>query len=720
MRALFTIVLTTIIFITAMSSFGYPSANSISDRIRLPSSDEFNNNSKIYLDFEERLIVSYILQSQMLDLKDQQIVLDKLKKIILNKLSMPIETVVVKSFEEFLNRSQAGWPDTSSLKVDLDIIEKQSIQPFKKYVSDNAKVQKKINQYRSNKVNYFKNILNQKSKLLDLDLLSLISDFNHQIQGPAQSQDQINKTISNVKNLFSISTESIFKNLIHNLDSMGDLIANELENNKAEINPVFKKILKTVFSEYFKQLSLDSKKQILSSMLSLPINVDDQARFVMLVQNSGPVFQKFLQILGTQKNIPHEMLELFKILESSVRPVPWIEVQKIIDFEKDNYSFVSVEKKPLGVGTMAQVHRAKMSVDGKVKSVVLRFIKPRISERVIEDEVILKNIADILDRDPLLAQSGLPKVTPVIEDIIKSVMDELDIKSTIDRQIKAQHSYNNKLFIKGRNYKNILETHVPEIYLPLKSSSELMVQELVFGTKLDKVVNQYYQLEPQLKRLISEAIAKMWIQETFFGNGFYHSDLHQGNFLVSVKDSHIQVNMLDFGMGGFVDRKTQNKFLVLGMALESLDAEFISQIFWELSVHSDNKISYVDLNKFIRDKIKILNGKNITMTEWLGFVMNCGLKMKYEVINLNRGITIQNQMLIESGSSKNLTSIVREIILTHPQEFFQRIVTEEKVNFDLLAKISWLEIKNVYSKFNENKLQQKQNKKNTLTCENLF
>ena len=391
MRALFTIVLTTIIFITAMSSFGYPSANSISDRIRLPSSDEFNNNSKIYLDFEERLIVSYILQSQMLDLKDQQIVLDKLKKIILNKLSMPIETVVVKSFEEFLNRSQAGWPDTSSLKVDLDIIEKQSIQPFKKYVSDNAKVQKKINQYRSNKVNYFKNILNQKSKLLDLDLLSLISDFNHQIQGPAQSQDQINKTISNVKNLFSISTESIFKNLIHNLDSMGDLIANELENNKAEINPVFKKILKTVFSEYFKQLSLDSKKQILSSMLSLPINVDDQARFVMLVQNSGPVFQKFLQILGTQKNIPHEMLELFKILESSVRPVPWIEVQKIIDFEKDNYSFVSVEKKPLGVGTMAQVHRAKMSVDGKVKSVVLRFIKPRISERVIEDEVILKN-----------------------------------------------------------------------------------------------------------------------------------------------------------------------------------------------------------------------------------------------------------------------------------------------------------------------------------------
>jgi len=653
----------------------------------------------IYLDFDERLVVSFVLQSQMQNQETQMAIHSKLRQILTDKLSKPIETIEVKNFEEFLEKSKADWPDTSSLSQDLAIIESQPSKPLKRFTSQNPRIQKKINEYRKYKSEYFKDLLVQKSKdrVLDVELLSHLASIKSDLQIESENFDT-KKQVLAIKNLFNQSSQSVFTKLIANLDQMGDVIAEQLEKNNLELNPVFKKILKTIFTEYFKRLSLDSKKQILSSMLSLPINTNDETRFISLVQNSGPIFQKFLQILGAQKDIPQDMLKLFKMLESSVRPVPWVEVNQILTSEKNNYDFISVEQKPLGVGTMAQVHRAKIAVGGKTKSVVMRFIKPRIALRVREDEVILKQIAQILDQDPFLIQSGLPKVSTLIDDITKSVLDELDIHSTVERQIKAQSSYNREFLVKGRRYKNILKTHVPEIYLPRDKSSELMVQELVFGTKLDKVAEQYMSVEPQLKRLIAESIAKMWIEETFFGKGFYHSDLHQGNFLVSVQDSHIQVNLLDFGMGGFVDRRIQNKFLVLGMALESFDVNFISQSFWDLSILSENTINQDQLKKNIQAKVKSLNRQTLPMAEWLGFVMNLGLKMQYEVINLNRGLTIQSQMLLESKSSKNLNSIVRDIVLANPKEFFQRVVIEENINLELLTKISWLEIKNIFSK----------------------
>ena len=182
----------------------------------------------IYLDFDERLVVSFVLHSQMQELAVQNSINKRLRQILTDKLLIPIETIEVKNFEEFIEKSKAEWPDTSSLAQDLEIISSQPVKPLKKFISHNPRIQKKINEYRKYKAEYYKNLLLQKSKenVLDVELLAYLASLNSDLQKDNETIDA-KKYIQTIKGVFSHSSQSVFTKLIANLDQ------NEIASSQA-------------------------------------------------------------------------------------------------------------------------------------------------------------------------------------------------------------------------------------------------------------------------------------------------------------------------------------------------------------------------------------------------------------------------------------------------------------------------------------------------------
>lgn len=641
----------------------------------------------LHLSFEQRLALTYALLAQGESQETKQEILERAKAYFQGVYNKEVEHVKVKNFEEFLRLHKGAWPNTHSVKLDLEILEKQGPRAMKIFEAESPRIQKQIDTYLEWQQEQLKSMAQKQNSGESLDMEKLAGQAMALLQNPEAQKIAENWALQ--------ESEALLADRMKELDRVGEKIAqNGFAQQQDKTMRIF---METMFSEYFSRLSPESKKLIVSSYLGGDLLISDMKKFEIMVQNSGPQLQKLLQVVARQADLGPEMLEVFRALENSVRPVPWVQVEQIVSKEHDNYKFTYFERKALGVGTMAQVHRAKITVDGKRHDVVVRFIKPGIAERVQEDKVILTEVAKILDNNPEFRKTGAPKLTPIIEDITATVTAELSQEDTIRRQQLAKTRYDRTVLMKTPEYKNYIEFNVPRIYESM-GESNLMVQEMVIGKKLDKEVALYKEVAPEMKKAVIENMAKLWANEVMFGGGFYHSDLHQGNFMMHVTDPKIRLHILDFGMGGVISESMQRQVMVLGAGTELLNAELIARAFWNLSDKNRNTVNQTQLQSLVAERIRrIKSGAevNTSLEHWTAFAMDNGIKLPYEFVSLNRGIVIVNKLLADAGSKLTVTSMMKSYAVAHPAMVYQKLVVEEKISRADLIKLGWSEMKSV-------------------------
>jgi predicted unusual protein kinase regulating ubiquinone biosynthesis (AarF/ABC1/UbiB family) len=645
----------------------------------------------LYLSFEQRVLLSYALLAQgQPEVKKEEIVqrLNELKK---KNLAKGPQVIQVRNFDEFLKSYRGDWPGTNSLDKDLTLIENAQPRGLITYKSPSPRIQQKIDAYIQTQTAALYQMGQQNKNKVSSYQSEISAGLMAFAATPGLLQSE-QAQLAMEKRLLTIS-DSLVSEQIQELDHIGEKIAQS--DFGAGSDPSMKIVLETMMSEYFSRLSPESKKQIVSAFLGGDLKANDIEKFEVMVQNSGPQMQKTLQVIARQGDLAPEMLAIFRELESSVKSVPWVQVQEILAHEKGNYHFTYFERKPLGVGTMAQVHRAKILVNGQRKDVVVRFIKPDIEKRVMEDHKILVEVAKILDDNPEFKKTGMPKLGPLVDDITKTVTAELDQNATVQRQLTAKKAYEKELPFKTDAYKGTLKIHVPDIY-PAPGPSQLMVQEMVIGSKLDKEAQTYQETIPELKKTVIEQMAQVWLQEVLFGTGFYHSDLHQGNFMVRVGEPSIQLNILDYGMGGTLSPQLQAQVLVLGAGTELLNAKLISQAFWQISDKNKNTLSEQQFRSLVAAKVqKVSSGQESLqgIDRWAAWAMDQGIGLPYEFVNLNRGLVIVSKLLEDSGSRETMTSLTRKLALKNPLKSYRIMVDYGKLSTLELMKLGWTQLR---------------------------
>ena len=241
----------------------------------------------------------------------------------------------------------------------------------------------------------------------------------------------------------------------------------------------------------------------------------------LALEELGPVFIKFGQILSTRKDLfSNEMSKELQKLQDQVPPFSAEVAIKIIENEIKGTIpslFTSFDSIPLASASLAQVHAASMPVGAVEKEVVVKVIRPGIRKVIERDIKLMYFFANLLEKFWPDARRLHP--TAIVKDYEAIILDELDLKLEADnsRRLRENWSGSGKLF-------------VPEVYESC-STSRIMVMERIYGvTATDLPSLRAGNVD--LKKLAHLGVEIFFTQ--VFEDNFFHADMHPGNVFVDI------------------------------------------------------------------------------------------------------------------------------------------------------------------------------------------
>ena len=574
------------------------------------------------------------------------------------KRAMYQRSIQVSTFEDYLEKKYNAqfWSETSL--DDLSVSELIKMARPINLTTNNEQLQRKILAHEQARSNLMKDRL---IKLLDKSI---------QVSGKIIEQIKENNDLGLETKPVPQRTSAYFRTLLE--DRFNETFASE------ELI-----LLKKLLISYFKNLPKDRLAEIAFEISKLPLRAEPFDVASCAILNSGPHLQKLLQLLARNPALPPSLRTIFEKLESGAKPIPWKKVSSTLEKQKIRWAdFTYIERKPIGVGSMAQAHRAQyMTKDQKKKSAVIRILKPGIERLVKIDEKVLAQVAQELDNDSDLKKFNLPELSPLIEDISKSIAEELNVAQTVRNQNEGGRVYSKELVVAFDHQKNIVVVGAPSTFAPIGSTT-VMIQDLVIGKKPAKEFDALKSIYPSLYRTVSEKLAEIWVAEAFFGTGFFHADLHQGNILALYTDSDISVQILDYGMVGRLSAKLRNSILLLSVGVQTQNAKLIASTLSNLSKSDMNDADYQRfLTKVSQRLINLGRGdSSALMTNsiegWTAWALLEKIEFNYEFLKLNRAIKALESLLVDSGSPQSLQDIAKDVVMNYKARFSKIILSE--------------------------------------------
>lgn len=203
--------------------------------------------------------------------------------------------------------------------------------------------------------------------------------------------------------------------------------------------------------------------------------------------------------------------------------------------------------------------------------------RPNVVEQIEEDLEILQNAAAAMNRRWEFAKRY--DLLGLVQEFALTLRAELDY---------IREGQNAERF--AQNFAADKSVHIPRVFWET-TTTRVLTQERIRGVKVSELSehDRFAETRRQLARSGTQAILKM-----VFEDGFFHADLHPGNFFI---ESDGRFGLVDFGMVGVVDERTQDYLASLILALSRQDFDRLTEAVLELEVVKHR----VDRNELRRD-----------------------------------------------------------------------------------------------------------------------
>jgi len=279
----------------------------------------------------------------------------------------------------------------------------------------------------------------------------------------------------------------------------------------------------------------------------------------------GPVYVKLGQLLSTRPDLlPREYIEALSTLQANVPPVPWSAVEMVLRQQLRQpleQVFSSIETESVAAGSIAQTHRACLTSG---EWVALKIQRPGLEAVVERDTRLIRGIAE------LVAQTEFGKLADVVslaDEFCRAIQVELDFTQ------EAHHTDQLRQHLQGSRWFDSTQLVVAQIHWPL-TTPKVLAMEWIEGQPL---------LEADRSDADPKKIARM-LTRAFFQqiciDGYFHADPHPGNLFYLGSG---RVALLDCGMIGRLDPRTQQILLEMILAIVSLDAQRCAELTLELA-----------------------------------------------------------------------------------------------------------------------------------------
>lgn len=258
-------------------------------------------------------------------------------------------------------------------------------------------------------------------------------------------------------------------------------------------------------------------------------------RLRLALENLGPIFVKFGQILSTRRDLmPVDIADELAKLQDQVPPFPSSQAIAVLEATYGkalSEVFQSFEEKPVASASVAQVHFAVLP-DGRQAAVKL--LRPGISRIIKHDIALLKVAADMVEK--MWADGRRLKPLEVVREFEKHLDDELDLTREAANASQLRRNFAISSLLK-----------VPEVYWDF-CRPEVMVMERMYGTPISQI-DVLREAGVDIPKLASSGVEIFYTQ--VFRDGFFHADMHPGNVqVVTTGQNAGQYIALDFGIMG--------------------------------------------------------------------------------------------------------------------------------------------------------------------------
>lgn len=356
----------------------------------------------------------------------------------------------------------------------------------------------------------------------------------------------------------------------------------------------------------------------------------------------GPVYVKLGQLMSTRPDLlSAPYIEELSTLQDEVPPVSWSEIEVVIRKQLQRpleETFATINPVPVAAGSIAQTHRATLK-DGR--EVALKVQRPGIDIIVSQDIAIIQGIADLVARTEF---GQTYEIKSIAEEFTKALEAELDFtrEASYTEQLRRNLS-------QGRWF-DPNQVVVAKIDWEL-TSAKLLVMEWLDGVPLlsaNLASDQNGKTAATERQRITTLLFRVFFQQLYI-DGFFHADPHPGN-LFYLKDG--RVALLDCGMIGRLDPRTQRILTEMLLAIVDLDAQRCAQLTLQLS----NSGQPVILSRLENDYDRMLRKYyNLSLAE-INFS-----QIIYELLQIarNNKIRLPSNMGLYAKTLANLEGVAR-------------------------------------------------------------
>lgn len=258
-------------------------------------------------------------------------------------------------------------------------------------------------------------------------------------------------------------------------------------------------------------------------------------RILVALQSNGGVYIKLGQHLSSVILLPREWTATMRPLQDQNKPTPLHELEAMFVSETGrtfDEAFSEFNPEPLGVASLAQVHRARDRETGQWLAVKL--LHPdveRFSE--VDMQMVTRLVGWVKRVFPDFSFEWLA------DEMNRNLPLELDFRHEAGNSARAQRDF--------AQYKKtcVAFPQVPWVY------KRAMAMEFIEGQRPD---NLAYLSEHNIDRnRVSQELAKVFSQMLYL-HGFFHADPHGGNVMIRPRQPHsrspenFEIVLLDHGL----------------------------------------------------------------------------------------------------------------------------------------------------------------------------
>lgn len=286
-------------------------------------------------------------------------------------------------------------------------------------------------------------------------------------------------------------------------------------------------------------------------------------RLRLALEELGPIFIKFGQLLSTRKDLLSEAFAIeLKKLQDQVPPFD--QKTSVALIEKGlkrpiSEVFARFDEEVMASASIAQVHSAQLPND---QEVIIKVIRPSIEKTIRQDISLMKLMAYVLEH--YWSEGKRLKPQQIVADYERTIFDELDLQREAANASQLR-----------RNFLDSELIYIPEVYWDF-CNEHVLVMERIYGIPVADI--EALKANKTNLQVLAERGVEIFFTQVF-RDSFFHADMHPGNIFVSHKNPESpQYIAVDFGIVGMLSEEDQNYLARNLLAFFNRDYREVAQL----------------------------------------------------------------------------------------------------------------------------------------------